>query len=81
MVRPSTQIFIYPADGKGAFAPVSAGMKLESLLGSTLAGLMNLSDDYTSGLQLVRLRFGATTIVAHKRLHDIKVTLTTYHKV
>lgn len=81
MVRPSSQIFIFPADGNGAFAPIANGMRLDTLIGETLAGLMNLSDDFTNGLQLVRLRFGATTIVAHKRIHDIKVTLTTYHQV
>lgn len=79
MVRPLKDIYIFPADGNGSFATVSEGVALEQLVSTSLANLLLVSDDYTNGLQLVRLRLGDTTIVAHKRMRDIKVTITRYN--
>lgn len=78
MVRPIKDIYLFPADGNGSFVTISDGVSLDMLIGETLTQLMCISDDCTNGMQLVRLKFGDTTIVAHKRFHDIKVTIYRY---
>ena len=47
------------------------------IIGQTLTELFTTNNDCTEGLQLARLKIGCSTIVAFKRINDIKVTIDT----
>lgn len=79
-MKPKIYKYIFGYDSAGNFPAHVADIPScypRQLIGETLETLF-LADRCPKGLQLVRLRYGSVTIIAHKRITDLKVTIYDY---
>lgn len=75
-MRYKSEIYFFPLDSRGEYATTAKdGTELSWLIGESMARIICANTDPFQGLQLVRIRVGNDYIIAHKRINDIKVTV------